>query len=66
MDSLPSALSRLRHELNVSVSPWKKRDCVRVYSFPASVFVCERRNQSGFLTFRTTKVKDKKLILAVK
>ena len=57
--------SRLRQEFNVSVSLWKKRDCVRVCSFAVGVFVCVRHNQSGYLTFRTTKVKDTKLILAV-
>ena len=33
--------------------------------FPPTVFVCVRFDQSGFLGFRATKVKDTKLTLAV-
>ena len=53
IDSLPRAQRRLRQEFNVSVSLQKK-----------GVFVCVCHNQSGYLTFRMTKVKDTKLIIA--
>ena len=43
----------------------KKRDCVRVCSGPIGSLVRVRRNQSGYLAFRMTKVKDTKLTLAV-
>ena len=56
----------MRQEFNVSVSRWKKRDCVRVCSVPVGVLVCVRRNQPGYLSFKTTKVKDTKLKLAVR
>ena len=36
--------------------------CVRVQS---AFFVCVRYNQSGYLRFRTAKIKDTKLTLAV-
>ena len=43
-----------------------KRDCVRVcFQLAFFFFVCVRHNQSGCLAFKTTKVKDTKLILAV-
>ena len=43
----------------------KKLGCVRVFPFPVDVLACVRHKQSGYLAFRTTKVKDTKLTLAV-
>ena len=43
----------------------KKLDCARVCSFPVGVLTCVRHKQSGYLAFRTTKVKGTKLTLAV-
>ena len=47
-----------------SVQRWNAAVPVFV-RFPSAFSVCVRHNQSGYLTFKTTKIKDTKLTLAV-
>ena len=52
--------------ISMLVFHFGKSATVSVFVRPlVAVFVCVRYNQSGYLRFRTTKVKDPKLALAV-
>ena len=50
----------------MSVFRFGKSVTVTVFvCFPTALFICVRHKQSSYLVFRTTKVKDTKLTLAV-
>ena len=50
----------------MTVFHFGKRAAVSVFvRFPSAFSVCVRHSQSGYLAFRTTKIKDTKLTLAV-